>query len=101
MIKYRITCNKCKGHAEISLDDTDKTRPQVIYHQHMPIIACRLRPDFNWGFECGKCNNDSRLAPEEKNDINLLVSGASKETIKQMAKKLEMKPYSYFRMEPA
>lgn len=99
MRKYRVTCNRCEGSAEISLDDTNKAQPQVIYHQHTPIIATRLRPDLNWGFECSNCRNDSRLAPEEKSQMDLLVAGVTKETIKKMAKKLEAKPYSYFRME--
>lgn len=97
MKRYKITCNKCKGSDNLLINEMN----QVQYENHWPIIAARYRPDMNWGFECGACRNDSRLAPEEKDVADILVRGASKATIKEMVKTLEMKPNTKFSMEAA
>lgn len=68
-----------------------------MYIDHVPIIAARLRGDLNWGFEC-QCGNDSRLAPQEKEQAMLLVSGVSKERVKAIADRLEQTPYERFSM---
>lgn len=95
MEKYRVTCKKCKGSDELLIDNQSK---RVMFTKHLPIIAARFRPDENWGFEC-QCGNDSRLAPQEKKQANVLISGATKQTIKQIIKNLEIKPNTRFEME--
>lgn len=95
MHKYKVTCLKCKGFDELQIEEVSK---RVHFTKHIPIIAARWRPDLNWGFEC-TCGNDSRLAPQEKDQAELLVAGVPKTTIAQMVKTLEKKPNTRFRME--
>jgi len=51
-----------------------------------------------WGFECGSCGNDSRLAVEERDQIAMLVKGAEN-TIKEIAQKLKKGNEKLFKME--
>ncbi len=89
-----ITCKNCKGISRIKIIGKDK----VMYVDHTPIIACRLRPDMKWGFEC-QCGNDTRLAPEEKKDVAVLVSGSSQSVIDRILKTITIKPETKFKME--
>lgn len=92
--KYRITCLNCKGSSKIQIiNDKD-----VIYVDHVPIIACRLRGDLQWGFEC-QCGNDSRLAKEELSQIDNLVVKGSREAIQKIADSLKVKDKLKFNME--
>lgn len=68
-----------------------------MYKDHTPIIAARLRPDLVWGFEC-KCGNDSRVAPEEKDQLDLLVSGGD-HAIEKIAAGLSVSHTKKFNME--
>lgn len=92
---YKVTCQACKGEDIIKITDSN----QVFYTNHVPIIAARLRPDMNWGFEC-QCGNDSRLAPEEKDQIGFLVQ-APKMTLAKMTRNLTTNNELKFRMVPA
>lgn len=94
---FVITCLNCRGHAEIKINDATK---QVMYLQHVPIIACRFRPDLKWGFEC-RCGNDTRLAPEERSQADMLVSGASPDIVERIVKTVTAKPERKFSMETA
>lgn len=71
----------------------------VFYVDHTPIIACRLRGDMNWGFECA-CGNDSRLAVEEKDDAGLLIQGGE-HALERLIDSLKVKDEKKFRMQPA
>jgi hypothetical protein len=71
-----------------------------MYIDHTPIIACRLRPDLKWGFEC-VCGNDTRLAPEEKGQADMLISGAHPSVVKRIVKLATPTPEKNFRMETA
>jgi hypothetical protein len=93
---FKVTCLGCGGSDVIRIT-ADKI---VFYTNHFPIIAARFRPDLQWGFECGECGNDSRLAFEEKDKVDILVKAAP-ETIKQIAAKLKHHNERLFRMEPA
>lgn len=97
---YTVTCQRCKDVSRIRIiNDT-----QVVYIDQVPIISARLRGDMNWGFEC-ICGNDSRVAPEEKDNLNFLVQmhdPVRKElTINQIAKTLTTKNHLKFRMVEA
>lgn len=93
MDKYTVTCQKCGGHDELSITH-DRT---VFYKEHAPIISARYRPDLNWGFEC-TCGQDSRVAPEEKDQLNKLVRGGEY-SIAQIAKSLTPHNELKFSME--
>lgn len=94
--KYAVTCLQCKQTALISvLGDT-----QVMYIDHLPIIACRLRPDMKWGFEC-RCGNDTRLAPQEKPQADMLVAGATPGVVERIVASATEKPELKFKMEKA
>lgn len=69
-----------------------------MYIDHTPIIAARFRPDEKWGFEC-MCGNDTRLAPQEKSQSNVLVSGASQDVVKRIVRACTQKPETKFKME--
>jgi hypothetical protein len=92
---YTVTCKKCKG------SDTLKITPDhtVFYTNHLPIIAARFRPDLKWGFEC-QCGNDSRVAPEEKDQLDLIVRGGD-HSIAHIAKNLKLRNEQRFVMERA
>lgn len=92
---YKISCLQCESSSTIKIFDNR----EVLYVDHTPIIACRFRPDMAWGFEC-ICGNDSRLAPQEKKDINLLVQGAQ-HVIERILQTIDVKPEKKFRMENA
>lgn len=91
---FRVTCEKCGG------SDVLKITPDriVFYTEHTPIISARFRPDMNWGFEC-MCGQDSRVAPEEKDSLHVLVRNASESAIKAIANSLTPKNNLKFRME--
>lgn len=95
-VRYRVTCKQCKKSSLLNILD-EKT---VMYIDHVPIIAARLRGDLKWGFEC-LCGNDSRLAPQEKDQATMLMSGISKERVEAIAERLEKKPYQRFSMVQA
>lgn len=84
----------CKGSAKIQIiNDKD-----VIYVDHIPILACRLRSDLQWGFEC-QCGNDSRLAREELPQLRQLVVNGGKQALDNIAKSLKVKDKLKFSME--
>lgn len=93
MEKYKVTCQKCGGTDELSITP----EKQVFYKEHTPIIAARYRPDLNWGFEC-TCGQDSRVAPQEKDQIGRLVRGGE-HAIDAILKTLTPKNELKFRME--
>lgn len=93
MNKYKVTCQKCKGEDELTITDQN----QVFYKKHTPIISARFRPDLKWGFEC-ECNNDSRVAPQEKDQVGILVRGGD-HAIDAIKKALKPKNELKFRME--
>jgi hypothetical protein len=93
---FTVTCLQCKDSSRIRImNDTD-----VLYIDQTPIIACRFRPDLKMGFEC-ICGNDSRLAPEEAKDIDMLVATTSKGVIDRILKTIKVKPERKFKMELA
>lgn len=71
-----------------------------MYLDHVPIIAIRFRPDMKWGFEC-LCGNDTRLAPQEKEDADMLIAGSSPDLIKRIVDAATDKPEHKFKMELA
>lgn len=97
--KYRVTCRNCKG-SDIIRFVNQGNQTHVFYTNHVPIIAARYRPDLKWGFECGNCGNDSRLAYEERNNLKVLVRGASESALEAIAKNLKRKNEDNFSMEP-
>lgn len=92
---FTITCKKCGKSSRLAIIDNK----QVMYKDHQPIIAARLRPDMNWGFEC-ICGNDSRVAPEEKDNLEVLVQGGE-HSIARIAKTLARRNELRFEMELA
>lgn len=87
-----VECLSCHGSSHIRIvNDHD-----VLYVDHSPIIACRLRGDMKWGFEC-QCGNDSRLAREEKNDAKILVKGGE-HALKRLVKSLKIPDEDKFAM---
>lgn len=96
--KYAVTCEKCGKTSKLQIING----VNVLYIDHIPIISARLRGDQNWGFEC-ICGNDSRVAPEEKKDLDMLVQIAEpkfkENVIQQIAKTLTIKNHLKFRME--
>jgi hypothetical protein len=93
---FLITCCNCKGHSRIKIINNT----EVLYLDHTPIIAVRFRPDMKWGFEC-LCGNDTRLAPQEVDQADMLVAGSSKDVIQRIVDAATDKPEHNFRMEPA
>lgn len=73
---------------------------QVMYIDHTPIIACRLRGDMKWGFEC-ICGNDSRLAYEEKEQAPSLLLQGSKAELDKLIASLKIIDEKKFRMVQA
>lgn len=70
-MKYKITCLGCKQSAHLNI-----LEGQVVYVDHTPIVASRLRADMKWGFEC-LCGNDDRLCASEISQVESLVQGAT------------------------
>jgi hypothetical protein len=93
---WAITCQKCKGRSRIRIVNGR----DVLYLDHTPIIACRLRPDTKWGFEC-MCGNDTRLAPQERHDAGLLIANAEESVVKRIVKAATATPERNFEMVPA
>lgn len=92
---YVITCLNCGGHSRLGiLNDRD-----ILYKDHTPIISGRLRPDMVWGWEC-ICGQDSRVAPEEKDQLDVLVQGGA-HSIKKIADSLKIRHSLKFKMELA
>lgn len=94
MDKYLVTCEKCGGSDELSITSDNKN---VFYKDHTPIISARFRPDLNWGFEC-TCGQDSRVAPQEKDNLETLVRGGE-HAIEAIAKALTPKNELKFRIQ--
>lgn len=94
MDKYLVTCEKCGGSDELSITSDNKN---VFYKEHTPIISARFRPDLNWGFEC-TCGQDSRVAPQEKDNLETLVRGGE-HAIASIAKALTPKNELKFRIQ--
>lgn len=92
---YKIVCRNCDGVSRLAIMN-DST---VMYKDQTPIISSRLRPDMKWGFEC-QCGNDSRVAPEEKNNLDTLVKGGQ-HSIDRIAKELKPKNETKFKMVAA
>lgn len=93
--KYIVTCTKCKKSSRLAVINGDN----IMYTDHIPIISARLRPDTKWGFEC-RCGNDSRVAPEEKDNLGFLIQGGE-HAIKKIARDLIPKNENKFTMELA
>jgi hypothetical protein len=91
-----VTCLNCKQSARIRIMNGN----QVMYIDHTPIIACRFRPDMKWGFEC-TCGNDSRLAPQEEKDVDMLMAGSAPTIIERVLRTLTDKPETKFEMKAA
>lgn len=91
-----VTCLNCKGHAQIKIINDS----QVMYIDHTPIIAARFRPDMKWGFEC-ICGNDTRLAPQERDQVDMLMAGSDPGIIERVVKTVTQKPETKFKMESA
>lgn len=90
-----VECLNCHDKSRLRiLNDKD-----IFYIDHVPIIACRLRGDMQWGFEC-QCGNDSRLAREEKEQAPMLVQGGE-HALKKLIKSLKVKDSDKFRMVAA
>lgn len=94
--KYSVTCLKCKQTSRINIANNQ----QVIYVDHTPIIACRLRGDMQWGFEC-MCGNDNRLAALEKKDAGMLVQNASESAMTKILDSIKIDDKKQFRLELA
>lgn len=92
---YKITCLACKGVSRIKIVGAK----EVMYVDQTPIIACRLRGDMKWGFEC-QCGNDSRLARSEKEDAGMLVQGGD-HALQKLIKSLKVKDENKFKMVSA
>lgn len=93
-VKYDVTCEACGGSDVITISP-DRT---VFYKNHTPIISARFRPDMNWGFEC-TCGQDSRVAPQEKDQLVMLVKNGSAATIESIAKSLTPRNELKFKIE--
>lgn len=95
--KYEITCNKCKKSSKVQIvNDT-----QVMYIDHTPIIASRLRSEggsMKWGFEC-MCGNDSRMSKDEVGEIDMLLQNASDMMKSKMVKNSKADSGTRFKME--
>lgn len=94
LTQYKVVCKKCGGSDILKITRNN----EVFYTNHTPIIAARYRPDMKFGFEC-MCGNDSRIAPEEKDNIPFLVKNADPKTIAEIANSLVPKNENKFVME--
>jgi hypothetical protein len=105
--QYRVTCLQCHGSNEVliteigphqfiaNLDqDHRKTGTPII-------ISARYRRDMQWGWDCGVCGNDSRIAREEFSQIEQLVVNGGRSAIDKITKSLKTADEKKFRMEPA
>jgi len=84
---------KCSDSDELKITP-DRT---VFFTKHVPIIAARFRPDMQWGFEC-QCGNDSRIAPSEIDQIEILVQGGA-HAVDAIRDSLKIDDKSKFKME--
>ena len=91
--EYKVTCTKC-GDSDLLKITADNT---VFFTKHVPIIAARFRPDLNWGFEC-QCGQDSRVAPEEVDQVEILVTGGA-HAVDAIKESLKIKDNTKFKME--
>lgn len=95
--KYEITCNGCKKSSKVQIvNDT-----QVMYIDHTPIIASRLRNEggtMKWGFEC-MCGNDSRMSKDEVGDIHMLLQNTTEMTRNKMVKNSKADMGNRFKMQ--
>ncbi len=94
--KYKVTCLSCLKSSLLNI----VANSQVNYIDHTPIIACRMRGDMKWGFEC-ICGNDSRLARQEQDQASTLLCGSNKSVIKKVVDSLKIKDELKFKMESA
>lgn len=93
---FTVTCLNCGDSSRIKIiNDTE-----VMYIDHTPIIACRLRGDMQWGFEC-ICGNDSRLAREEREQAPMLMQQGSDQALRKLVDSLKIRDKDKFAMEPA
>lgn len=69
---YIVICKKCLGKSRLGIVGGQT----VIYTDHTPIIAARLRPDMKWGFQC-MCGQDSRVSNSESDQVDVLVQGGA------------------------
>jgi len=93
-IKYEVTCEACGGSDVLTVTPDH----MVMYTNHTPIISSRFRPDMNWGFEC-TCGQDSRVAPQEKDQLGILIKNSTPSTIAKIAESLTPKNELKFKME--
>lgn len=91
--RCEVTCLGCGGMSRINIVGGSK----VVYVDHTPIIACRLRGDMKWGFEC-MCGNDSRVAPQEKGDVKWLVQASAQGVVERIVEGLRIKDEKKFRL---
>jgi len=113
----KIICSQCKRHIgtiKIGFWEYEKkngTREMkfiedpngtdVKYIQERGILSCRKRFDGHWGFSCGICGNDSRIAEAEKGIIGtkkvdsrgrITVRIPTKRDIARVFRNLEKRP---------
>lgn len=72
--KFIVTCLNCGEFDILTIDNQEHAVVDYEKKMQTPFRSFRWRPDLTWGFFC-KCNNDNRLAPQEKDDIDKLVQG--------------------------
>lgn len=67
LIKYNVTCLKCKKSDEVSIVDERHIDWNHSTTNH--IISARKRLDNEFGFQC-KCGNNDILSEQEKRNIS-------------------------------
>lgn len=102
--RFQVTCLNCGESDLLTIDDNMHGTGQhavVDYDKKMktPFQSFRWRPDMRWGFFC-KCNNDNRLAPQERDDFDKLVDG-DPVSLERIAKSLDIPDEKQFSMVQA
>jgi hypothetical protein len=104
--QYRVTCLQCHGSNKVLI--TEIAPHQFIAnldHDHRKtgdpiIISARYRRDMQWGWECGVCGNDSRIAREEFPQIEQLVVNGARSAVEKITEGLKTEDGEKFKMEP-
>lgn len=94
MERYKVTCLKCKKESFVRID----AGHQIDYEGGMNtnLLAGRWRKTQDFGWEC-ICGNDNRLAKQEKDEMNNLVSGTPQQ-IADIVKSLNIADNKQFNM---
>ncbi|CAB4152010.1 hypothetical protein UFOVP585_47 [uncultured Caudovirales phage] len=93
--RYKVTCENCGKEDHIKVAEGN----QVFFENHS-FLSARYRPAGEWGFEC-TCGQDSRLAYEEKDNVDFLVQGSSPQVIERIKEALQAGNEKYFKMVEA